>query len=297
LYPAWSPRVTFATDHPYILTASCASRMGTTAAIAGFLAARRFYLMEMHQFDDTVSQRFFVRVTFCSVLGERVDLPALRSEFAAVAAREEMQWRILDTRERTRVLIMVSNFDHCLEDLLYRHRTGDLRMEVTAVVSNHVTLQPIAARHNLPFFHLPVTPANKAAQERRLLELIDSTRTELVVLARYMQILSDELCAALEGRAINIHHSFLPGFKGAKPYHQAYGRGVKVIGATAHYVTHDLDEGPIIEQIVERVDHTHTPEMLVAAGRDSERRALSAAVGYALEHRVFLNGSRTVVFR
>jgi formyltetrahydrofolate deformylase len=289
--------VTFATDHPYVLTASCASRMGTTAAIAGFLAARRFYLMEMHQFDDTVSQRFFVRVTFCAVLGESVDLAALRAEFAAVAAREEMQWRILDTRERTRVLIMVSNFDHCLEDLLYRHRTGELRMDVTAVVSNHVTLQPIAARHNLPFFHLPVTPATKSAQEGRLLELIDSTRTELIVLARYMQILSDELCAALSGRAINIHHSFLPGFKGAKPYHQAYGRGVKVIGATAHYVTHDLDEGPIIEQIVERVDHTYTPEMLVAAGRDSERRALSAAVGYALEHRVFLNGSRTVVFR
>jgi formyltetrahydrofolate deformylase len=289
--------VTFATDHPYVLTASCASRMGTTAAIAGFLAARRFYLMEMHQFDDTVSQRFFVRVTFCAVLGESVDLAALRAEFAAVAAREEMQWRILDTRERTRVLIMVSNFDHCLEDLLYRHRTGELRMDVTAVVSNHVTLQPIAARHNLPFFHLPVTPATKSAQEGRLLELIDSTRTELIVLARYMQILSDELCAALSGRAINIHHSFLPGFKGAKPYHQAYGRGVKVIGATAHYVTHDLDEGPIIEQIVERVDHGYTPDMLVAAGRDSERRALSAAVRYLSEHRVFLNGGRTVVFK
>jgi formyltetrahydrofolate deformylase len=289
--------VTLATDHPYVLTASCASRMGTTAAITGFLAARRLYLMEMHQFDDTSSQRFFVRITFCGVTGEAVDLAALRAQFAAVASREEMQWRIHDSRERTRVLIMVSNLDHCLEDLLYRHRTGELKMDITAVVSNHLTMQPIAARHELPFFHLPVTPATKAQQERRLMELVDSTHTELVVLARYMQILSDELCGRLKGRAINIHHSFLPGFKGAKPYHQAYDRGVKVIGATAHYVTHDLDEGPIIEQIVERVDHGHTPDMLVAAGRDSERRALAAAVRYDLEHRVFLNGNRTVVFR
>jgi formyltetrahydrofolate deformylase len=289
--------VAFATDHPCILTASCPSRMGTTAAITCFLAARRFYLLEMHQFDDTSSQRFFVRITFCAVQGERVDLARLRSEFAAVGAAEEMEWRIHDSHERTRVLIMVSNFDHCLEDLLYRHRTGELPMDITAVVSNHETLQPTAARHNVPFFHLPVTPETKPAQERRLLELVDSTRTELVVLARYMQILSDELCAQLRGRAINIHHSFLPGFKGAKPYHQAYDRGVKVIGATAHYVTHDLDEGPIIEQIVERVDHGYTPEMLVAAGRDSERRALSAAVRYAIEHRVFLNGGRTVVFK
>ncbi len=290
-------RVTLATDHPYVLTASCASRMGTTAAIAGFLATRRFYLMEMHQFDDTSSQRFFVRITFCGVAGEAVDLQALREEFQPVASREDMQWRIHDSCERTRVLIMVSNLDHCLEDLLYRHRTGELKMDITAVVSNHLTLRPIAARHELPFFHLPVTPATKAAQERRLMELVDSTHTELVVLARYMQILSDELCGRLKGRAINIHHSFLPGFKGAKPYHQAYDRGVKVIGATAHYVTHDLDEGPIIEQIVERVDHGYTPDMLVAAGRDSERRALSAAVRYDLEHRVFLNGNRTVVFR
>jgi formyltetrahydrofolate deformylase len=271
--------------------------MGTTAAITGFLAARRFYLMEMHQFDDTISQRFFVRITFCGVQGEPVDLARLRREFEQIAAAEELEWRIHDCRERARVLIMVSNFDHCLEDLLYRHRTGELQMDITAVVSNHPTLQPTASRHNLPFFHLPVTPANKLAQERQLMQLIDSTRTELVVLARYMQILSDELCTQLRGRAINIHHSFLPGFKGAKPYHQAYDRGVKVIGATAHYVTHDLDEGPIIEQIVERVDHGYTPEMLTAAGRDSERRALSAAVRYAIEHRVFLNGGRTVVFK
>jgi formyltetrahydrofolate deformylase len=289
--------VNYATDHPYVLTASCPSRMGTTAAIAGFLAAKRFYLMEMHQFDDTISQRFFARVAFCGVQGEKVDLPRLRRQFEQVADAEEMEWHIHDSAERTRVLIMVSNFDHCLEDLLYRHRTGGLQMDVTAVVSNHVTLQPTAARHNLPFFHLPVTPATKAEQERKLMELVDSTRTELVILARYMQILSDDLCTKLRGRAINIHHSFLPGFKGAKPYHQAYDRGVKVIGATAHFVTHDLDEGPIIEQVVERVDHTDTPEMLVARGRDSERRALSTAVRLATEHRIFLNGGRTVVFR
>jgi formyltetrahydrofolate deformylase len=289
--------VSFATDHPYVLTASCPSRMGTTAAVTGFLAARRFYLMEMHQFDDTISQRFFVRITFCAVSGEKVDLERVRREFSPIAEAEEMEWRIHDSLERMRVLIMVSNFDHCLEDLLYRHRTGELKMDVTAVVSNHVTLQPIAMRHNLPFFHLPVTPSTKTEQERRLLELVDSTGTELVVLARYMQILSDDLCGKLRGRAINIHHSFLPGFKGAKPYHQAYDRGVKLIGATAHYVTHDLDEGPIIEQVVERVDHFSTPEMLVAAGRDSERRALSTAVRYAIEQRVFLNGGRTVVFK
>ncbi len=286
----------FATDHPYVLSASCPSRMGTTAAVTGFLAARRFYLMEMHQFDDTISQRFFVRITFCGVQGEKVELAKLRTEFEQVAAAEELEWSVHDTAERTRVLIMVSHFDHCLEDLLYRHRAGGLKMDVTAIVSNHVTLQPIAARHNLPFFHVPVTPATKPEAERKLMELVESTRTDLVVLARYMQILSDELCGKLKGRAINIHHSFLPGFKGAKPYHQAYDRGVKVIGATAHYVTHDLDEGPIIEQIVERVDHSDTPEMLVARGRDSERRALSTAVRYATEHRVFLNGGRTVVF-
>jgi formyltetrahydrofolate deformylase len=208
-----------------------------------------------------------------------------------------MEWRIHDSHERMRVLLMVSNFDHCLEDLLYRHRIGELQMDITAIVSNHVTLQPTAAQYRIPFFHLPVTPATKADQERRLLEMIDSTRSELVVLARYMQILSNDLCNKLQGRAINIHHSFLPGFKGAKPYHQAFERGVKVIGATAHFVTSDLDEGPIIEQIVERVDHRDTPERLVAVGRDSERRALSTAVRYAIEHRIFLNGSRTVVFK
>ena len=289
--------MTFDIEHPYVLTATCASRMGTTAAVTTFLATRRFYIVEMQQFDDTISQRFFVRATFCGVQGEPVDLAALRKEFVAVATAEDMEWQIHDSRDRARVLIMVSNYDHCLEDMLYRHRRGELAMDITAIVSNHVTLQPVAAQHRIPFFHLPVTPATKPQQEQRLLELIESTRTDLVVLARYMQILSDEMCGKLRGRAINIHHSFLPGFKGAKPYHQAYDRGVKVIGATAHYVTADLDEGPIIEQIVEHVDHGYTPERLIAAGRDSERRALSTAVRLATEHRVFLNGSRTVIFR
>jgi formyltetrahydrofolate deformylase len=289
--------MTFDIEHPYVLTATCLSRMGTTARVTTFLATRRFNIVEMQQFDDTVSQRFFVRVTFCGMTGENVDLVQLRREFEDVGRIEDMEWRIHDSHDRTRVLILVSNYDHCLEDLLYRHRIGELQMDITAIVSNHVTLQPTAAQHRVPFFHLPVTPQTKPQQEARLLELIDSTRTDLVVLARYMQILSDDLCGQLRGRAINIHHSFLPGFKGAKPYHQAYERGVKVIGATAHYVTADLDEGPIIEQIVEHVDHSHTPDMLVAAGRDSERRALARAVKLAIEHRVFLNGNRTVIFR
>jgi formyltetrahydrofolate deformylase len=289
--------MSFDTEHPFVLTATCASRMGTTARVTTFLATRRFYIVEMQQFDDTISQRFFVRITFCAVQGEKVDLAALRKEFQEVADAEQMEWKIHDSRERARVLIMVSNYDHCLEDLLYRHRIGELKADITAIVSNHVTLQPIAAQNRIPFFHLPVTPQTKPQQEQRLLELVESTRTDLVVLARYMQILSDDLCGKLRGRAINIHHSFLPGFKGAKPYHQAYERGVKVIGATAHYVTADLDEGPIIEQIVEHVDHSYTPDMLVAAGRDSERRALSRAVRLATEQRVFLNGNRTVIFR
>ena len=287
----------FDIEHPYVLTATCASRMGTTARVTAFLASRRFYIVEMQQFDDTISQRFFVRVKFCAVQGDKVDLAGLRQQFEEVAHAEDMEWQIHDTRDRARVLIMVSNYDHCLEDLLYRHRIGELAMDITAIVSNHVTLQPVAAQHRIPFFHLPVTAATKSQQEQKLLELIESTQTDLVVLARYMQILSDEMCEKLRGRAINIHHSFLPGFKGAKPYHQAYDRGVKVIGATAHYVTADLDEGPIIEQIVEHVDHAFTPDMLVAAGRDSERRALSRAVRLATEHRVFLNGNRTVIFR
>jgi formyltetrahydrofolate deformylase len=287
----------FNTSHPYILTASCTSRMGTTAAVTGFLASHRLYIMEMQQFDDVLTRRFFVRVTFCAVAGESTDLARLRAEFLAIADAEQMQWAIHDGVHRTRVMILVSKLDHCLEDLLYRQRTGELAMDVTAIVSNHPQMRTIAERHGIPYFLMPVTAETKRDQEARLLELIRETQTELVVLARYMQIFSDEMARELHGRAVNIHHSFLPGFKGAKPYHQAHTRGVKLIGATAHYVTGDLDEGPIIEQIVERVDHSYTPEMLTAAGRDSERRALSTAVRLLLEHRVFLDEHKTVVFK
>jgi formyltetrahydrofolate deformylase len=287
----------FDTQRPFILTATCASRMGTTAAVTGFLAAHRLYIMDMQQFDDTMTQRFFVRVTFCGVLGETLNLGALQADFQAIADKEQMQWDIHDGAHRSRVMILVSNLDHCLEDLLYRHRTGELKMDITGIVSNHTKLEPIARQNGVPFTHLPITAETKLSQEAKLLELIGSTGTDLVVLARYMQIFSDDMCRKLAGRAVNIHHSFLPGFKGAKPYHQAHARGVKLIGATAHYVTGDLDEGPIIEQVVERVDHSHTPEMLTASGRDSERRALSTAVRLLLEHRVFLDENKTVVFK
>jgi formyltetrahydrofolate deformylase len=281
----------------YILNATCESRLGTVAAVSGFLASRQCYITEMQQFDDVISGRFFVRITFYGDPDKTPPLAGLRDEFTQVAQREEMEWAIYDAEKKPRVLIMVSKFDHCLDDLLYRHRTGELKMDITAVVSNHPDLRQLVEGHQIPYIHLPVTPATKSQQENRLMEIVGETNSDLVVLARYMQVLSDDLCRRLRGRAMNIHHSFLPGFKGAKPYHQAHERGVKLTGATAHYVTADLDEGPIIEQIVERVDHTFTPEKLAAAGRDSECRALSAAVRFHIEHRVFLNGGRTVVFR
>jgi formyltetrahydrofolate deformylase len=221
----------------------------------------------------------------------------LKDTFAAVAEVDGLTWEMHDTLTPPKVLIAVSKFDHCLDDLLYRQRTGEIKMDIPAIVSNHPDLKRLADWHGIPYYHLPVTPENKAEQEARLLEIIEETGADLVVLARYMQILSEDLCDKLAGRAINIHHSFLPGFKGAKPYHQAYERGVKLIGATAHYVTSDLDEGPIIEQIVERVDHTYNTEQLAAVGRDAENLALSRAVRFHLEHRVFINGHTTVVFR
>ena len=214
-----------------------------------------------------------------------------------MARQFTMQWSLHSSAKPVRVLLMVSKFDHCLADLLYRHAKGELHMHITAIVSNHLDLRPMAEREGIRFVYLPVTRETKAEQEHALMRIVEETATELVVLARYMQILSDELCQQLSGRAINIHHSFLPGFKGAKPYHQAYQRGVKLIGATAHYVTSDLDEGPIIEQEVQRVDHAYKPDDLVAIGRDTETIALSRAVKYHLEHRVFLNHDRTVIFR
>ena len=281
----------------YILNATCDSRMGTVAAVSGFLASRKCYITDMQQFDDVLTGRFFVRVSFYGDPVQTPVLEALKTEFLEVSERDDMEWAIHDGEKKPRVLIMVSKFDHCLNDLLYRHRTGELKMDITTVVSNHPDLRPMVEGHNIPFVCLPVTPETKAGREQQLLDIVSATDSELVVLARYMQVLSDDLCRSLRGRAINIHHSFLPGFKGAKPYHQAHARGVKLTGATAHYVTADLDEGPIIEQIVERVDHTFTPEKLAAAGRDSECRALASAVKFHIERRVFLNGSKTVVFR
>ena len=278
----------------YVLTIACPDRVGIVAAVSNVLAGHRGNIVESDQFSDTESGRFFMRLVFD--LDETTE-PALLADFEPLARRFEMVWRLYDPRRLLRVMILVSKAEHCLNDLLYRHRTGALPMTITAIASNHTDLAHLAEWHAIPFHHLPVTAATKPEQERQILELVVSTGTELVILARYMQILSPELCRALAGRAINIHHSFLPGFKGAKPYHQAYARGVKLIGATAHYVTADLDEGPIIEQEVERVDHAHTPEQLAAVGRDIENIVLARAIHYHLERRVFLNGGKTVVLR
>ena len=278
----------------YILTIACPDQVGIVAAVSGVLAAHRGNIVESNQFSDTESGRFFMRLVFDL---DEASEPVLLEHFTPLAQQFEMDWRLYDQRRPPRVMVLVSKAEHCLNDLLYRHRTGALPMAVTAIVSNHRELAHLADWHAIPYHHLPVTAATKPEQEQRILDLVEQTRTELVVLARYMQILSPELCRALAGRAINIHHSFLPGFKGAKPYHQAYNRGVKLIGATAHYVTANLDEGPIIEQEVERVDHAHSPEHLAAVGRDIENIVLARAIHYYLERRVFLNGGKTVVLR
>lgn len=281
----------------YILNVSCPATSGIVAAVSTYLAENDCYIAEMAQFDDDFTQRFFMRTVFRFNPGASIGIEALREGFGTVAGDFDMDWKLYSTARPTRVLLMVSKFDHCLADLLYRHQKGELPMEITAVVSNHLDLRAMAEREGIRFVYLPVTKDNKHQQELELLRLVEETGTELVVLARYMQILSDNLCQELAGRAINIHHSFLPGFKGAKPYHQAFERGVKLIGATAHYVTSDLDEGPIIEQEVQRVDHGYRPEDLVAIGRDTETVALYKAVKYHIERRLFLNGNRVVVFR
>jgi formyltetrahydrofolate deformylase len=285
-----------APDH-FILRVSCPAVSGIVAAVTTYLAEHGCYISEMAQFDDEDNGRFFMRAVFRYNTGVSGDTPQLEAGFADVAQRFDMHWSLHSSARPLRVLLMVSKFDHCLSDLLYRHAKGQLDMQITAVVSNHLDLRPMAERQGIRFIYLPVSKDTKAEQEAALMRIVEDTGTELVVLARYMQILSDDLCRQLSGRAINIHHSFLPGFKGAKPYHQAYQRGVKLIGATAHYVTCDLDEGPIIEQEVQRVDHAYNPEDLVAIGRDTETIALSRAVKYHLEHRVFLNHDRTVIFK
>ena len=284
----------------HILTLSCIDRPGIVGAVGTFLADRGCNILESHQFGDVDTGRFFMRVVFEAV-DPSVSAEALRasveSPFAPIAASFGMRWALHDAAARPRVLVLVSKLDHCLNDLLYRQKIGALRMEPVAIVSNHRDTCRLAASYGVPFHHLPVSAATKPAQEATLAALIDETGAELVVLARYMQILSDGLAAKLEGRAINIHHGLLPSFKGARPYHQAYERGVKLIGATAHYVTADLDEGPIIEQDVARVDYGMRAEDLVALGRDIECVVLARAVRFHLERRVFLDGVKTIVFR
>ncbi len=282
-------------EQRWVLNVACPSKSGQVAAISGFLDGHGCYINEFSCFDDDLSERFFVRAVFRPGSDAAAIPSSLRADFEPLAARFNMEWAMHALSVRPKVLIMVSKLDHCLRDLLYRWRIGELKIDIVGVVSNHPDLEPLAAIDGLPFHHLPISEATKPAQEEKLMQIVATTGAELVVLARYMQVLSQALCDRLEGRAINIHHSFLPGFKGAKPYHQAYARGVKLIGATAHYVTTDLDEGPIIEQVVERVSHAGGAEQLLSVGRDMECQALARAVRYHLERRVFLNGTRTVV--
>jgi formyltetrahydrofolate deformylase len=285
----------FLRNPSFVLTLSCADRPGIVAAIAGLLAENGCNITDSAQFGDVKSGRFFMRVSFSAPAG--LSREAAQRLLAPAVERFAMTAEVHALAEKTRVLILVSKFGHCLNDLLYRHGIGALPVEIPAIVSNHRDFYRLAASNNIPFHHLPITPETREKQERRLIEIIEEEKIGLVILARYMQVLSESLCERLAGRAINIHHSFLPSFKGAKPYHQAHARGVKLIGATAHYVTRDLDEGPIIEQEVVRVDHSMSPEDLVHMGRDVESLVLARAVKWHVEHRVLLNGSRTVVFK
>jgi len=283
-------------ENSYVLTIDCPDTIGIVAAVSGYLSGQSYFVEESHDFGDREAQRFFMRTRF-TPRGEAFSRAQFAAGFQKIAAQFDMTWQIFDENVQPRVLILVSRHDHCLNDLLYRYRTGALNMTVAAIVSNHMNLSGLAEWHKIPYFHVPVTADSKDAAETRLCEIIDDTKADLIVLARYMQVLSDDLCEKFAGQIINIHHSFLPGFKGAKPYHQAYERGVKLIGATAHYVTPALDEGPIIEQTVERVDHSQSADDLVAVGRDVESITLARAVKLHLEHRVFLNGGKTVVLR
>ncbi|MFF4957402.1 formyltetrahydrofolate deformylase [Streptomyces sp. NPDC001222] len=283
-----------ATADQYVLTLSCPDKQGIVHAVSSFLFMTGCNIVDSQQFGDHDTELFFMRVHFSAEAPVMVD--KLRASFAAIGDSFQMDWRINRADEKMRVILMVSKFGHCLNDLLFRARTGALPVEIAAVVSNHTDFAELVASYNIPFHHIPVTKDTKSEAEAQVLELVRELDVELVVLARYMQVLSDDLCKQLSGRIINIHHSFLPSFKGAKPYHQAHARGVKLIGATAHYVTADLDEGPIIEQEVERVGHGMTPDQLVAIGRDVECQALARAVKWHAERRILPNGRRTVVF-
>jgi formyltetrahydrofolate deformylase len=280
----------------HVLTLDCPERPGIVHAVSGFLLQYGGNILDIKQYGDRRLGHFFMRVHFATPASAGLT-EKLREEFAPLAQEFGMNWKLDVQGAKRRVLVMVSKFGHCLNDLLFRARTGELPVEIVAVVSNHLDHQRLVEWHGIPFFHIPVTAETKPAAEAKLLEVVDRFEVELVVLARYMQVLSDSLATRMEGRVINIHHSFLPSFKGAKPYHQAYDKGVKTVGATAHYVNAELDEGPIITQQVMEVDHTYGPEDLVAAGRDTECKALSNAVKWHCEGRVILHGSRTVVLR
>jgi formyltetrahydrofolate deformylase len=282
----------------YVLTLSCPDKPGIVYAVSSFLVQHSANILASQQYGESPDGRFFMRVHFRvpPAQSPAESLAGLERGFSWVAESFQMSWQLHDDATRIRTLIMVSRLGHCLNDLLFRWKTGSLPVDVAGVVSNHDDFAELAGSYRIPFHHIPVTAGNKAAAESQLLEVIDGSGAELIVLARYMQILSGEVCKRMEGRMINIHHSFLPSFKGAKPYHQAHARGVKLIGATAHYVTPDLDEGPIIEQDVTRVNHTLSPERLTEAGRDVEAQVLARAVTWHAEHRVLLNGDRTVVF-
>jgi formyltetrahydrofolate deformylase len=281
----------------YVLTLSCSDRPGIVFALTEFLLMHNCTIVECQQFIDRDAEKFFIRIQFEAAYNAEIELDRLRADFVELAQRFAMQWRMLHASDKHRVLIMASKYGHCLNDLLFRADNGALNIDVVAVVSNHPDLGWMADSYGIPFHHVPVSAATRTEAEGRLLELVDEFGVDLVVLARYMQILSNDLCKQLEGRAINIHHSMLPSFKGARPYHQAYSRGVKVVGATAHYVTADLDEGPIIEQEIARVDHSMSAAEVTMLGRDNECLALARAVRWHTENRILLDGARTVVFR
>ena len=278
----------------YILTLSCPGRRGIVRAVSGVLADNGCNILDSAQFNDVATGVFYMRVHFADETGGGRDL---RGKFAPLGEEFAMDWRLHDAGCKPRVLLMVSKIGHCLNDLLFRHASGLIHAEIPAVVSNHEDFRALTESHGIAFHHLPVTPETRIEQERRLLQLVDDERIELVVLARYMQVLSPQLCRALRGRAINIHHSFLPSFKGAHPYAQAHARGVKLIGATAHFVTDDLDEGPIIEQDVIRVGHALSAKEFTAMGRDVESVVLARAVNWFVQQRILLNGDKTIVFR
>jgi formyltetrahydrofolate deformylase len=284
----------------FVLTFRCPDRAGIVHAVTGMLVERHGNILESQQFSDLAEDTFFMRVTFSvddpAAAGEDL-LASLRADFTRVAERFDMTWNLFEAAAPYRTLILVSKFSHCLNDLLFRWFKQSLQIDIVGIVSNHLDCEPLAASYGVPYHHIPVTPDTKADAEAEILGLVESLDVHLVVLARYMQVLSDDMCRALEGRAINIHHSFLPSFKGARPYHQAFDRGVKLVGATAHFVTADLDEGPIIEQDVMRVDHGYDAAALAAAGRDVESQVLSRAVRWHSESRVLVNGHKTVVFR